>query len=290
MRSFHGIGLWILLLFSASISGQIRHPKASPSSSVTQDIGFTAITVDYSRPAVRGRQLFGKLVPYGRIWRVGANESTKFTTNTVVNVLGNTLDPGTYALYAFPEEGSWEIAFHRNTTHWGDGRTDYDPAEDAFRIRVTPRKEADWQENFLISFDSIHHNGALMEWKWGYTVVSIPLEVDTQKAMLDTISTSLKEDPTAQTYYEAARYLQEEGLESVKALEYVEKAIDLGGDTYYFYRVRSLLQASLGDYKGAISSAERSLRLADTEGKDEFVRMNRENVKKWKKWVKENKE
>ncbi|WP_372973562.1 DUF2911 domain-containing protein [Muriicola sp.] len=288
MRSYCGIGTFVLLLFSATISGQIRHPRASPSSSVSQDIGLTTITVEYSRPAVRGRQVFGGLVPYGRIWRVGANESTKFTTNTEVSILGNTLEPGTYALYAFPEEATWEVAFHRNTSHWGDGRTAYDPSEDVFRIEVTPRNEAEWQENFLISFDSIHHNGARMNWKWGYTAVNIPLEVDTRKTMLDTIGISLEEDPTAQTYYEAARYLQEEGLESEKALEYVEKAIDLGGDTYYFYRVRSLLQASLGDYKGAISSAERSLQLAEAEGKDEFVRMNRENVKKWKKWEKEN--
>ncbi len=287
MRSHASIGFLVLLLFTLTVSGQIRHPRVSPLSSVSQDIGFTTITVEYSRPAVRGRELFGGLVPYGRIWRVGANESTKFSTNTQVSIQGNILEPGTYALYAFPEQDSWEVAFHRNTTHWGDGRTAYDPDEDAFRVKVVPREVEVWQENFLVSFDSIHHNGALMEWRWGYTVVSIPLEVDTQKAMLAAIGKSLAEDPTAQTYYEAGRYLQEEGLDPEKALEYIQKAIALGGDTYYFYRVRSLLQARVGNYRSAVSSAERSLELAEAEGKDEFVRMNRENIKKWKEWLKE---
>ncbi len=284
------IGLLILFLSSYSTRGQIEHPKASPFSTVEQQIGLTHIKVEYSRPAARGRELFGGIVPYGRIWRVGANESTKFTSDTEIKVLGNRLPPGTYALYAFPEEDGWEVAFHTNTTHWGDGRTAYDPAEDAFRIKVAPRKEEGWQENFQISFDSIHHNGALMLWKWGHTVIPIPLEVDTEQTLRTTIKKSLEGDPTPQTYYEAARYLQEEGLDTEKALDYVQTAIDLGGDTYYFYRVRSLLQARMGLYRDAISSAERSLELADAEGKDEFVRMNRENIIKWKKWEKERKE
>ncbi len=264
---------------------QIEHPRASPFSEVIQDIGLSRISIAYSRPAALGRKLFGGLVPYGRIWRVGANESTKFTTDTEVNILGNRLQPGTYALYAFPGDKTWEVVFHRNTGHWGDGRKDYDPSEDAFRIEIKPEKEADWQENFEISFDSITHNGAIVKWKWGYTVISIPLEVDTRQVMQERISASLEGQPSAQTYYEAARYLQEEGLETEKALSYVQKAIELGGDTYYFYRVRSLLEAGLGDFRSAIASAERSLQLADAEGKDEFVRMNQKNIKTWKKWL-----
>jgi hypothetical protein len=179
------------------------------------------------------------------------------------------------------------VVFHKNTAHWGDGRTAYDPSEDAFRVIIIPVRDESWEENFLISFDSIHHNGAVMEWKWGNTVVAVPLEVNTRKVMLERIEKNLADDPTAQSYYEAARYLQEEGIESGKALGYVEKAIALGGDTYYFYRVRSLIQADTGDYPGAVVSAERSLKLAEAEGKDEFVRMNLQNINKWKKWKKE---
>lgn len=290
MRTSSAIGLFFSLLFGCITHGQIAHPKASPYSKVEQQIGLSRVSVEYSRPAARGRELFGGLVPYGRIWRVGANESTKFTTDTEIKILGNTLLPGTYALYAFPEEGAWEVVFHKNISHWGDGRTAYDPSEDAFRTRIIPQREKEWEENFLINFDSITHNGMIMEWKWGYTRIGIPMEIDTRSVMLGNIAKDIEENPTAQTYYEAARYLQEEGLEARKALQYLEKAIALGGDTYYFYRVRSLLLAQIKDYSGAISSAQRSLELAKAEGKDEFVRMNQETIKTWKKWEKEEKD
>jgi tetratricopeptide (TPR) repeat protein len=287
LKILAGTGIFFLLLWTLPAVAQIKHPKASPFATVRQDIGLSAVTVEYSRPAVKGRELFGGLVPFGRIWRVGANESTKFTTTSELEILGNELAQGTYALYAFPEKDTWEVVFHKNTAHWGDGRTAYNPAEDAFRIKVTPQKTDTWQENFLISFDSIRHNGALMQWKWGYTSIAIPITVNTREIMLESIEEELRESPTAQTYYEAARYLQEEGIEYTRALKYLDKAIGFGGDTYYFYRVRSLVLAALEDYKGAVKSAQRSRSLAEEEGKDEFVRMNQENITKWKKLIKE---
>lgn len=278
------IGITIACLFFISqTSGQITHPKASPFSRVEQAVGLSKITIEYSRPAVRGRILFGELVPYGRIWRVGANESTKLTVDSDMVVLGNMLPKGTYALYAFPEKDSWEVVFHKNTRHWGDGRKNYDPVEDAFRIEITPKRTQTWQENFLITFDEISHNSIIMKWLWGYTEVAIPLSVNTHQLMLDEISTKIAENPSAQTYYESARYLQEQGTQYAMALEYLNKAINLGGDTYYFHRVKSLVQAALKDYVGAITSAQKSMELAAAEEKDEFVRMNKINIAKWKK-------
>ena len=283
MKTLKIIPFFFISLLSLTVQSQLIHPKASPFSKIQQDIGLTTIVIEYSRPAARGRQIFDELVPYGRIWRVGANESTKFTVNSEIEVLGNTLLPGTYALYAFPEENSWEVVFHKNTSHWGDGRTAYDPSEDAFRVKIVPEENSEWQENFLISFDSISHNGAIMQWKWGNTSVSIPIVINTQKEMMRAIEKSLDGNPSAQTYYEAARYLQEEEIESAKALHYLEKAITIGGDTYYFYRVKSLVEASMKNYQEAIKSAQRSLVLAQAEQKDEFVRMNQENIARWKK-------
>lgn len=268
------IGFWAF--------SQITHPKASPFSRVEQEVGLSKITIEYSRPATRGRKIFGHLVPYGRIWRVGANESTKFSVDTEVEVLGNKLPKGTYALYAFPAKKEWEIVFHKNTSHWGDGRKNYDHEEDAFRVKIVPERLEEFQENFLISFDSISHNSLNMVWLWENTKVTIPIEVDTHSQMLAEIDRQLNENPTAQAYYEAARYFQEQGKEHPTALRYLEKAIALGGDTYYFHRVKSLVEAALGDYKSAIESAEKSLELAQKEEKDEFVRMNRKNIPSWK--------
>ncbi|MGX1930892.1 DUF2911 domain-containing protein [Flagellimonas sp. 2504JD4-2] len=265
---------------------QINHPKVSPFSLVEQDIGLSKVSVRYSRPATKGRKIFGGLVPYGRIWRVGANESTKIRVDADVKIMESILPKGTYAIYAFPESDSWEIAFHTNTTHWGDGRKNYDPEEDLFRISVKPQKISYHQENFLITFDSITHNAAHMKLIWADTMVVIPFEVDTHSQMQNEISKQIADNPSAQTYYEAARYLQEQGIDYQRALEYLNKALDLGGDTYYFHRVKSLVEAKLGDYKSALKSAKKSLQIADGLGKDEFVRMNQKNIDKWEKLLK----
>ena len=271
----------LFLFFSTVVLSQLDHPKASPAATVTQEVGFTTISIDYSRPAARGRKIFGDLVPYGRIWRVGANESTKICVDTNVEVLGNTLPVGTYALYAFPEEDAWEIVFHKNIAHWGDGRKNYNPEEDAFRLKVKPQETEDYQENLLIAFDSISHNTATLILHWANTKISIPFVLDTHELMEQQIQERLSQQAKPQTYYEAARYYVEQGMKYETALVYLNKAIDLGGDTYYFHRVKSLAEAELGDYKAAVKSAKKSLELAQAEGKDEFVRMNQKNIEVW---------
>ncbi|MEL6975631.1 MAG: DUF2911 domain-containing protein [Bacteroidota bacterium] len=288
-----GKGVWfgiIVLVTIADSVAQINHPKASPLTILEQSVGLSTISVVYSRPAARGRHLFGPdekgiqgLVPYGRIWRLGANASTKLTISNDMQVMGNVLRKGTYALYAFPNEKTWEIAFHTNLTHWGDGRKAYKPEEDAFRITVNPKYVSDFQENFLITFDVITHNSTVMKAIWGNLQISIPFEVDTKTLMLQEIDKQIEENPTAQTYYEAARYFQEEGKEPNKALKLLETAIALEGDTYYFHRVKSLVEAQLKQYENAIGSAKKSLELADALGKDEFVRLNQKNIALWEK-------
>lgn len=271
----------------------MNHPKASPFSRLEQEVGLSKITVEYSRPATRGRTIFGNrpdgqpgLVPYGRIWRVGANESTKITLDTDFEILGNKLPKGTYAIYAFPEVDMWEIVFHTNTSHWGDGRSDYNPEEDALRITVKPIKTLGFQENFLISFDALSHDSVTMIWQWAHTNIEIPVVVNTGEVMERQIKEKLENNPTAQTYYEIARYYQEQGIKFPEALGYLKKAIALDGSTYYFHRVKSLVEAELKDYPSAIQSAETSLALAEKEGKDEFVRMNQKNIQKWRELLK----
>ncbi|WP_405395937.1 DUF2911 domain-containing protein [Maribacter sp. Asnod2-G09] len=267
----------------------MNHPKASPFSKIEQEVGLSKITIEYSRPSAKGRVLFGYqpngesgLVPYGRIWRVGANESTKITFSTDVVIAGQKLFKGTYALYAFPEEEEWKIVFHNNTTHWGDGRANYNAEEDALRIHVVPIQTQDFQETFLISFDDIDHNGVIMNWNWGNTEVSIPIQFETESIFQDQINAQLLNTPTAQTYYEIARYYQEQRLKPKEALGYVDRAISMGGDTYYFHRVRSLILADLKNYKAAIIASNISIELAEKEGKDEFVRLNQNDIRRWK--------
>lgn len=278
-KYFLFFALWIT--FSFISKAQITHPKQSPGAVVQQEAGLTKITVDYSRPSVRGREVFGNLVPYGRIWRVGANESTKFTVTEDVIIMGNTLKAGTYALYAFPYEKEWEVVFHSNTTHWGDGRAKYNPDEDVFRIKVQPVKIKDFQETFAISFDKITHNGLLMYWDWAFTRIIIPVKLNTQAQMQKQLKEQINSNPTAISYYQAARFYQEQTINLKQALQWLDKAEKLEGPKYYISRVRSLIYAENGNYKKAVEAAKISLEIAESLGKDEFVRMNQHNIKKW---------
>ena len=277
----------LVLLLGYPVAAQVETPRISPKAEVRQLIGLTEVRVDYSRPAARGRKIFGDLVPYGRIWRVGANESTKISLSTDAVIRGNPLPAGTYALYAFPGPEKWEVVFHSNLTHWGDGREAYDPGEDVFRIPVVPEKRAAYTENFTIGFDRVTHNGAVMQWSWANTLVEIPITVDTDGIMRKKIARAVAEDPSARTFYEAARYFQEQGIEQETSKAYLLKAIELEGDTYFFYRILSLVEAELGNYEGAIRAAEKSLNIAQRENKDEFVRMNKKNIRLWREKLQE---
>ncbi|MDC6406695.1 MULTISPECIES: DUF2911 domain-containing protein [Maribacter] len=290
------IGL-LLLVFNVSICtwSQITYPKASPFSKLEQEIGLSKITLEYSRPAVRGRELFGEqadgqpaLVPYDRIWRVGANESTKITFEHDFVVDGHTLPQGKYALYIFPYREYWEVVFHKNTGHWGDGRANYDPSEDALRVKVVPIKTMQYHENLLLTFENITHNSAQLIIQWARTKAVVSFATDTKRIMENEIREKLANSPTGQTYYEIARYYQEEGIRLDEALPYLGKALQMNGKTYYFYRVKALVEGDLGDYTAAIESAKKSIQLAEKENKDEFVRLNQKDIKVWQEELKNN--
>ena len=275
----------LFLLHWLNATAQINFPRASPACSITQTVGLTDITIDYCRPGTKGRKIFGEIVPYGRIWRVGANESTKMTITQPIKINNHQLPAGTYALYAIPQADNWTMVVHRNITHWGDGRDDYDANEDAFRFEVKVKTLKKMVEDFTIDFQNLTHSNTDIILAWENTLVSFTITVDTRKQVLAEIQEKLKE-PTADTYYQAARYFQEEGLEPQQALEWLDSALALAGDTYYIHRVKSLIQAELGNYADAIQSAKQSLSLAAGQNKDEFVRMNQKNISKWEALIK----
>lgn len=275
--------LWALCLFAFSKSlSQINPPLVSPRSLLKQQVGLSEIEIDYSRPGRRSRQVMGNLIPYGRIWRVGANESTKITFSDDVHIQGNLVPKGTYALYAFPFEKEWTVVIHKNISHWGDGRNQYNESEDLLRFKVKPEHVPYLQENFLIAFDELSHNSARMIWVWEHTKISFVIEVDTDKKMMEQIEEAIRNNPTADTYYQSARYLQEENKMQDKALQWLAKAHELAGDKYYIHRVWSLVLAQVEDYTSAIEHAALSKQLAALEDKDEFVRMNEASIKAWR--------
>lgn len=283
----HFLAVQCLLLVLPSWA-QIEHPRASPQATLVQRVGLSEVTVAYSRPGVRGRKIMGEIIPYGRIWRVGANESTKITFSDSVALEGQPVAPGTYALYTIPTPTEWTIIIHKNTTHWGDGRTQYNPAEDALRFTVKPETVPYFTETFTIEFNDITHERATLTWRWENTVIQFSISFDTRKKMMQEIDSKIKSNPSAATYYESARYFQEEGVFPQRARDYLVKAHQLAGDTYYIHRVWALVEGQLGNFKEAIAHATRSKELAAIEGKDEFVRMNEKSIAEWTGKVKSN--
>ncbi len=262
--------------------GQITHPRISPKTSLVQSVGLTEVAISYSRPSARGRKVFGGIVPFGRIWRLGANESTHISFQDSVSIMGNKLPPRTYALYAIPEKDKWVVIFHKNLNLWGDGRDLYDSNEDALRITVASNYFREFIETFTIEMNCLTHDNGVLEIYWENTRIGIPLVWNVQKKMMEEIQKQITENPTAQTFYEAARYYQEADIRPEEALLYLDKSEQIGGEKYFISRIRSLVLASLNKYSKAISEAERSLSMAESQGKDEFVRMNAENIRKWK--------
>ncbi len=281
----HSKRLFLILVVVVAphfLSAQIQMPRISPDSELKQVIGLTHFDITYSRPGKRGRQIMGEIVPYERIWRVGANESTKFRVSEDILVNGEKLKSGTYALYAFPHKDEWEVVFHKDTTHWGDGRDQYDPNKDELRVKGEYKLRDEIVENFRIDFQDLTHNSGVMVWQWDNFEVSCLIEVATDEHVMADIAKQIKKNPTRDTYYQSARYLQEQGKNQVDALNYLDRAEIIGGPTYYIYRIRALVLAQLERYEEAIQAAEESKVLADLEGKDEFVRLNENSIEDWK--------
>ncbi len=176
------LAAFLAVLVALPAAAQTRlndEPRPSPNAVAGQTVGTTEITVHYGRPSARGRLIFGTdaesaLVPYGQVWRTGANEATTVTVSDTVRVQGETLAPGTYALFTLPTDGAWTVIFNRVAEQWGAFR--YDDDQDALRVRVTPTREAPMQEQFEVRFEDVSATDATMILHWDRVGVPIRFE------------------------------------------------------------------------------------------------------------------
>lgn len=275
--------LFVLCIAFAAfdMQAQINAPQPSPNAEFTQVVGLTKVSIEYSRPGVKGRSVFGGLVPYGDLWRTGANASTKITFSDDVTIEGNNVPKGTYALYTIPGKESWEVIIHKNTSHWGTGGKNYTKDEDLCRFKVTPRNTTPKVETFTINVANLTNTGADIQLMWENTLVSFNIVVDTDSKVMADIERKLA-GPNANTYYQAARYYFEAEKDMEQAHKWVKKAIDLDGDKFWVVRLKALIEAEMGDYKAARKSAQQSLELAKEAGNMDYVRLNEKSIAEWK--------
>ncbi len=243
---------------------RVDFPQASPTATLKQHIGLTDIEINYSRPSMKGRVIFGGLVPYGEVWRTGANSSTKISFSTPVKLNGNTIPAGKYALFTIPGETEWTIILSKNTN--GFGAFGYKPDEDLVRFKVTPVTLADTKiETFVIEFNHIRDESALLELVWEKTVVPIKLEVDVLSKVLPQIDAAMASTnkPQAQFYFQAATFYFNHDLDMKKALAWLDTGLaDKPRIAYELLNLKAKILAKQGDKDGAIAAAKQSNELA----------------------------
>lgn len=277
-----------LLLFvcvavlSSSIEAQITTPAPSPSSKLMQTVGLTEVTVDYSRPSMRGRTIFGNLVPYDKLWRTGANGYTLITFDTDVKIAGQDVKAGTYSIFTKPSASSWEVYFYTDTQGGGTPR-DWDDSKVAAKATVPVIKmPADIVvETFTITIDDLTSDSANLGMMWADTYVAINFEVPSDASVEKDIEKALG-GPSAGDYYTAAVYYLDKDKDITKAKEWMDKAMSMTEKpAFWQLRQLSLIQAKSGDKKAAIATAKKSMAAAQEAGNMDYVKLNTDSLAEW---------
>jgi hypothetical protein len=281
------------LLFSAlafvltfGLNAQIETPQASPFAKMEQVVGLTDVSIEYSRPAMRGRTIFGDLVPYDKLWRTGANKNTQITFGDDVTIDGQTMKAGTYAIFTKPGTESWEVIFYSDANNWGTPQN-WDDTKIAAKTTAKTYLMEYPVESFTISLGDLTNNSAVLGFLWEKTYVPVKFEVPTDVKTTASIDKAMA-GPGANDYYSAAVYYLQEGKDLTKASNWMDKAIEMrkatskdGTEPFWMMRQKSLLHAKMGDKKGAIKAAKRSLELAEKAGNADYVKMNKDSLKEW---------
>ncbi len=246
-----------------------------------QVVGLTDVSIEYSRPAMRGRTIYGDLVPFDKLWRTGANANTKITFSDDVSVGGNELKAGTYAIFTKPGMESWEVIFYSDASNWGTPR-DWDETKVAAKTTAPAYAMEYPVESFTISLGNLTSNSAELGFLWEKTYVGVPFSVPTDAKTSASID-KVMAGPGAGDYFSAAVYYLNEGKDMNKAKMWIDKATEMTEKEpkFWFFRQKSLIYAKLGDKKGAIESAKKSLELAEKAGNADYVKMNKDSLKEW---------
>ncbi|MDC7993702.1 DUF2911 domain-containing protein [Altibacter sp. HG106] len=272
--------LFCLLVASTATYAQLETPAPSPFQKMEQKVGLTNITLEYSRPSMKGRSIFGGLVPYDKIWRTGANENTKITFDTDVMVGGKTLKAGSYAIYTKPMAQNWDVMFYTDTNNWGLPQQ-WDESKVAAKVTVPVYPIPMDIETYTMSFDDLENGSVNVGIMWERTYVGVPIEVPTDKMVTANIERVMG-GPTSNDYYQAAVYYLQAGKDMDKAKTWIDKAIEMREQpAFWFYRQKSLIYAESGDKKGAIAAAKKSLDLAKEAGNSDYVALNTKSLKEW---------
>lgn len=247
----------------------IKTPAPSPTQTIKQDFGVSTVELIYSRPGMKGRKIFGDLVPWGKVWRTGANSATRIKFADDVMFAGQTLKAGEYAIYTVPNKDEWEIIINKGSANWG---TDYKQEDDLFRVRAKSSKLDDAVETFTMQIANIKPNGAELQIMWDKTSVSVPFTMDVESKVMAQINNAMNKDN--RPYFQSAMYYMDNGKDLNQALAWFDKAVELQPKAYWIQHQRANALAKLGRKEEAKAAAQKSMDLAKEQKNDDYVRLN----------------
>lgn len=255
-----------------SFAQAVKMPAPSPGQTIKQDFSLSFIEVNYSRPVIKGRTIFGDIVPFGKLWRAGANNPTKVTFGEDVKVAGKDLKAGSYQLMIIPTAKNWEIIFNKGT----NGVFNYHPEEDVLKVTVPTNTLASSVESFTIQLGQVIANTCEIQIMWEKTSVSIPVTTEIDAKIAASIEKAMSVD--TKPYFESASYYFETGRDLKKALEWATKASEANPSAYWVMHLKAKIQAKLGDKVGAKATALKSIELAKAGKNEDYVSLNQKLI------------
>lgn len=259
----------------------LKVPAPSPSQTIKQAFGLGEITIEYSRPSAKGRVIYGDLVPYGKVWRTGANAATKITFTDDAKLEGKDVKAGTYAIYTIPNKDEWDVMLYKDLT-LGGNVAEYKAENEVLRVKVKPTIINQKTETFTFNLADITSNSAAIELIWENTRVALGVKTEIDAKIMKSIEEALS-PADKRPYFAAARYYYENDKDMKTALDWANKAVAQNPKAYWVILLKARIQVKLKDFKGAIATAEQSLALAKEDKNDDYVKMNEELIAEAKK-------
>ena len=268
-------------LFAQAPAPKLEFPAASPAATIKQRVGLTDIEINYSRPSMRGRKIFGALVPYGEVWRTGANSATKVTLSTAVKFNGTAVPAGTYALFTIPGQAEWTVIFNQVSGQWGSYA--YDAKNDVARFTAKPIALNNPVETFGISISELaNDSAATLALSWENTRVPMKVEVDVVGALVPQIEAVMASAEPKKPYFASAMFYYENNLDLTKAVTWMDAGLAEQPNAFWMIYRKGLLLEKKGDKAGALAAAQKSLEAVRNAPADktpeslkaEYVRLN----------------
>jgi hypothetical protein len=263
----------LLLAGFSTMAQQIQMPQASPSAKIAQKIGLTDVTVDYSRPSMKGRKIFGELVPFGQVWRTGANGAAIITFSTDVEIAGKNVPKGQYAIYSIPGKSEWTIILSKETKLWG--AMGYSSENDLMRFKAIPSKTSRKYETFEITFNNMTDNSADLSIKWEQTRVDFKISTEVDEIVMAQIKEMVIDKGTTDPslLYAAANYYYTNQKDMPVALTWITQSV-ASDPKYWTMHLKAKIEVVLGMKTEALASAQKSKEMAIEAKNPDYVALN----------------